>query len=151
MTLKEHIISQTEGSLAHFFETARKVPTDKLEWKPLDAGRSVLDQAQEVAYCPLWVPGIVNARGFDPEGWSSYEETRKAWTTLDACEAAAKENMEKFKESVLSFPDAELEDSPELPWGKFTYRAVLTFVEWNCNYHIGQINYIQTLYGDFSM
>lgn len=151
MTLKEHIINQSESSLRHFFATARKVPTDKLEWKPLDNGRSVLSLAQEIAYCPLWIPGILDARGFNPEAWSNYEETTKSWTDLDACEAACNENIVKMKEAIMAFPDAELDDSPELPWGKFTYREVLTFAEWNSNYHIGQVNYIQTLYGDFNM
>ena len=66
MTIKEFIIADAVQSFDNFMVTARKVAADKLDWKPLDNGRSTLDQAQEVALCPTWVPGLLSARGFDP-------------------------------------------------------------------------------------
>ena len=63
MTIKEFIIADTVQSFDNFMVTARKVPAEKLDWKPLDNGRSTLDQAQEVALCPNWVPGLFATRG----------------------------------------------------------------------------------------
>ncbi len=151
MTLKDYIILETEKSMKNFFEAARKVPADKLEWKPLDNARSVLDQAQECAYCPLWVPGLLEKRGFDPEGFGAYEETRKGWKTLDECEAAANANMENFKAAVNALPEADYGVGISLPWGNYVLSEVMGFPMWNLHYHLGQVCYVQTLYGDFSM
>ncbi len=151
MTLKDYIILETEKSLKSVFEAARKVPSDKTDWKPLDNGRSVLDQLQECAFCPLWVPGLLEKRAFDPSGFATYEETRKGWTTIDACEAAATTNMEAFKKAVNELPEADYGVEVNLPWGNYTLAEVMGFPMWNLHYHAGQINYVQTLYGDFSM
>ena len=136
------MILETEKSLNHFFENARKVPADKVEWKPLDNGRSTLDQAQECAYCPLWVPGLLEKRGFDPSIFEGYEETRSGWKTLDECEAAAKANFEKYKAAVIAFPEAEFETKVDLPWGNYTLAEVMGFPFWNLHYHLGQVGYI---------
>lgn len=151
MTLKDYMLLETEKALKHFFENARKVPVDKTDWKPLDNGRSTLDQAQEVAFCPLWVPGLLEKRAFDPSGFATYEETRKGWKTLDECEAAANANMEQFRAAVNALPEADYDIKIDLPWGNYTLAEVMGFPMWNMHYHLGQVGYIQTLYGDFSM
>jgi len=151
MTLKEYVVLETEKSLKNIFEAARKVPAEKVDWKPLDNGRSTLDQIQEVAYCPLWVPGLLEKRAFDPAGFEAYEETRKGWTTLDECETAANANMETFKAAVAALPESDFDIKIDLPWGNYTLAEVMGFPMWNMHYHLGQVCYVQTLYGDFSM
>jgi hypothetical protein len=151
MNVIDFIIQDTERNLANFFYTCRQVPADKLEWRPLDAGRSTLDQAQEVALCPMWVPGLLSARGFDPSIFGGFEEGKAQLPDLDACEAAANENMKKLIEAVKAFPEAEYQTEVEFPWGKYTFLQTMTFAGWNANYHMGQVSYIQTLYGDQSM
>lgn len=54
MNCQECIITQTRASYDDLFRTARAVPRHKLEWQPLDAGRSVLSQVQECATVPAW-------------------------------------------------------------------------------------------------
>ncbi len=151
MNVIDFIIQDTRRGFAHFWETCKKVPADKLDWKPLDSGRSTLDQAQEVALCPLWVPGLLAARGFDPASFDGFEEAKAKMPTLEACEAAAQANLDKFEEACRAFPEAEFGTVVELPWGKYTLLEVMTFAGWNATYHMGQVSYIQTLYGDFSM
>jgi hypothetical protein len=151
MTIKEFIIADTVRSFDNLMATARKVPADKLDWKPLDAGRSTLNLAAECAVCPTWVPGLLGARGFDPALFSTFEESVNALKTLDECEATGKANLEKLKDAINAFPDEDMDTQVELPWGKYSLREVMTFAGWNCTYHMGQISYIQTLYGDMSM
>lgn len=151
MTIKEYIIADAAKSFAHFMENARKVPADKLEWKPLDNGRSVLDQAQECALCPLWVPGLLEKRGFDPAGFESFEASKAALTSLDACEEAGKANLATMAAAIQAFPDSDMDVEIDLPWGHYTLTEVMGFPAWNLHYHLGQVGYIQTLYGDFSM
>ena len=151
MTIKEYIIADAMKSFDNFMVGARKVPAEKLAWKPLDNGRSVLDQAQECALCPLWVPGLLEKRGFDPSGFEAFEAAKGQLTTLDACEAAGKANLSTMTDAINAFPDADMDVKIDLPWGNYTLCEIMGFPAWNLKYHFGQVNYIQTLYGDFSM
>jgi hypothetical protein len=94
MTIKEYIIADAERSFSNLLVGARKVPADKLAWKPMDNGRSTLDLVQECAMCPLWVPGLLEKRGFDPSGFEGLEAAKAAMPTLDACEEVGKANLE---------------------------------------------------------
>jgi len=155
MRFQDQAIRMTEFAMQELFKTARAVPADKLAWKPLDQGRSVLDQLQESAQSPLFF-GQMLKPDWNPEsaqeGGEQGAEERKGWTTIDACEQAAKRNCEAFYEAIRQIPDSDLEREVPTPWGMTPNVAeVALFQHWNATYHYGQINYIQTLYGDFEM
>lgn len=151
MTIKEYIIKDAVKSFENLMEGARKVPADKLDWKPLDNGRSVLNQVQECALCPLWVPGLLEKRAFDPSGFADFETAKGELSTLELCEAAGKANLETMKDAINALPESEMGVEIDLPWGRYTLTEVMGFPAWNMHYHFGQVNYVQTLYGDFSM
>ena len=71
--------------------------------------------------------------------------------TLEACEEAGKANLEAMKAAIIAFPESDMDVRIDLPWGNYSLTEVMGFPAWNMIYHFGQINYIQTLYGDFSM
>ena len=51
-------------------------------------------------------------------------------------------------------PDADLDKKRWLPYDggrDFTMPEMMDYPRWNFNYHLGQIAYIQTLYGDKEM
>ena len=58
MTIKEYIIADAVQSFDNFMVTARKVPADKLDWKPLDNGRSTLDDIGAAALGDLDGGGV---------------------------------------------------------------------------------------------
>jgi uncharacterized damage-inducible protein DinB len=96
---------------------------------------------------------LLSARAFDPSLFGGFEEAKAKMTTLDECEATGRANLEAQKTAVNALPDADMDVVIDLPWGKgkYTLREVMCFAAWNCTYHMGQVSYIQTLYGDFSM
>ncbi len=156
MKAADFLIDETQRATEAFFDAARKVPADKLDWKPLDNGRSVLDQAREIAQSPKWGVAVVSAGKFewDDEKMKAAQAERDQWKTLDDCEAACKQNSEKLYELIRSTPDNQLSETIYIPFGKdHNWRVIdiLHLQAWNLHYHTGQINYIQTLYGDTSM
>jgi hypothetical protein len=52
---KQLIITLIQAGLADLERTVRAVPDDKLSWKPLDNGRTVLDLLGETAQTPVLV------------------------------------------------------------------------------------------------
>lgn len=157
MTAQELIATNNSANTKSLFRAARKVPAEKLEWRPLDNGRSVLDICQECALSATWpVTLFASDKPFQltPEIMEQFKTAKAALKTLDECEAAAEANVAKLNELVLSFPDEKMGESipmPMFPGGQMPVTEALQLYNWNVSYHTGQVNYIQTLYGDASM
>jgi hypothetical protein len=150
MTIVDYVILTTREAVEGFFEACERVPEDKRNWQPLDCGRSVISQAQEVALCPGWPKALIDKMGFDPTEWDPSKEPVNQMTRLEEIKAVAMENLEKFEAHMRAMPESKYAETMELPWGKkkYTVFETFSFPMWNANYHGGQVNYIQTLYGD---
>jgi uncharacterized damage-inducible protein DinB len=156
MKFQDYIIDSIQSAFNESFKAARAVPEDKLNWKPLDQGRSVLDQVQELAQCPSYVITLVTGgKQETADGdWEKMVQERQTWTTIDACEAVAKERLSTLFEAIRATSDERLKETTWLPYDggrDFTVAEMMEYPRWNANYHTGQINYIQTLYGDRDM
>ena len=157
MRFQDYAIQITQRAVEDLFVAARRVPADKVQWKPLDAGRSTLDIVQECAQTPLIAIPILETRQMPPfshEILKAAQERRAQWTTLDECERICGENSLKLYEAINEFPDDDLVHTIILPFGGGLVRSMADISllhYWNTIYHYGQINYIQTLLGDFNM
>ena len=157
MTAQELIAYNNTSNTSSLFKAAHKVPADKLEWRPDDAGRSVLDVCQECALSPTWPISVLSSdKPFEmtPEIMQKYKETKAAMKTLEVCEKMAEANVAKLNDLVLAYPDEKMNDTipmPMWPGGQMPVTELLQLHNWNVSYHTGQVNYIQTLYGDSSM
>ena len=157
MRLQDYMIGVTREAAKSAFKSARAVPADKLEWSPLDNGRSVLNQCRELAMCPEWAVSIINNEK-QPE-WSAeviaeMEKMQAAWKTVDDCERECNTRLEKLFELYRNMPDERLEEKKWLPYDggrDFTMPEMMDYPRWNFTYHLGQIAYVQTLYGDKEM
>lgn len=152
---KQLIITLIENGLQDLERTTQAVPDDKWNWKPLDNGRTVLDLLGEAAQTPLLVVHLLQS----PETFNPYElfpklmQERDGWSREETFEKL-RANTQAALEAIRALPDKELEKPFTLPigaasdmtlplaaWVLIAYR---TFVS-----RFAQINYIQTLYGDF--
>lgn len=159
MRLQDYIIDTTRMAQEEAFRYAKSVPEDKLDWKPEGAGRSVMDMVKELAQCPDWAFGLVQTGQMD---WSDEAQAASAaetegWKTVADCEAACLEKLDKLYGLYRDLPDAKFDESMNLPFGpggsmkEFSMAEIMEYPRWNFNYHLGQIGYIQTLYGDRDM
>jgi hypothetical protein len=157
MRYQDLIQEETKAAFNEFFKYARAVPADKVEWAPLDNGRSVLAQARECAKCPDWAVAILTTDGppgMDADAWAAQQAEMNTWSTLDQCEEEARKRLAKLLEVFAGLPDEKLSEKKWLPFDggrEFTYQEMTTYPRWNANYHTGQVAYIQTLYGDKEM
>ena len=130
------------------------MPADKLDWNPLELGRSVLDQLRECADAPRLYRAILEARAVPDLGPTFFDEAQKrrqAWGDLDACARACEANSDALYAAIAAYPDADLDRTVTLPARKLTLSmAELMLSHHNhLNYHRGQVSYVQTLYGVF--
>lgn len=157
MRYQDQAIRMTKNATAAIFSAARAMPKDKLNWAVMDEGRTTLDLLQECAQSPMWFGGILAARAmpeFDEAAMAEGDKQRKQWKTIEACEKACNELSKSLYKAIKEFPDGELEKEIDLPFGdgfRASFADICMYQYWNLTYHWGQINYIQTLYGDKEM
>ena len=157
MNIQDHVIATTGAAALEVFRYALIVPADKVDWKPLDNGRSVIDIARELAKTPDWAGETIAGEGspeWTEEAFAAQKAEMATWTTVEQCQAECLARLEKFYEVVRSLGDEDLAKTKWLPYDggrDFTFAEMLDYPRWNFNYHLGQIAYIQTLYGDRDM
>jgi hypothetical protein len=151
---KQIIISMLELGRAELERTAKAVPEDKLNWRPLDNGRPVLDLLGSAAQGPGIVVGILNGTlKFGPELMQQLKTERDGWTREEALRQL-EENTKTLIAEVESRTEEQLNELVTLPFnggttlplGAALLRGYRFFMS-----RTAQINYIQTLYGDFEM
>lgn len=136
MTTIDLIVSLTRQAHVGLFHQARKVPADKLEWRPLETGRSVLDIAAECALSPTWGSEVVEMGGFEmtEEVMAEFNAAKADLTALDACEKMAEENLAKFEAFARALPAERLDEIMEMPFGRtkqWPVADVLLIHQWN--------------------
>ena len=152
MRYQDAMIQLTEDMMASVFRSARAMPEDKLTWKPMETGRSVLDQLQECAHVNYIFRKVLETRqppNLKQEDIEQGIEERSKWTTIDECEKHAKENSEMLFDVIRSISDEDVLST--IDFGPDQQIKLMTAMSWhyqNLTYHHGQISYIQTLYGD---
>lgn len=154
MKYQEYIKGSVRQQVKDFFVAVNKVQADKLEWRPLDLGRSALSQAQEIAMCFTWSTDMLQGKvDFSEEAMAADQAVMAQWTTVAECEKQASERQAVWEALVTDYPDEKLKETIWLPYDggrDFTMSEIMEYVKWNAAYHEGQVNYIQTLYGDNS-
>ncbi|MBI1730471.1 hypothetical protein HY229_06250 [Candidatus Acetothermia bacterium] len=157
MRYQDQAIRMTTKAVDDLFRFAKGTTKDKVAWKPLDQGRSVLEQLQECAQAPSWFTAMLQMKKmpeFPPDMAEKAKKDREQWKTIEACEKACKDTSTKLYEVIKNFPDKDMEISIHLPFGKgfdASMGDIIMFHYWNVVYHQGQVNFIQTLYGDKEM
>lgn len=150
---KELIISLIESGRDQLLRTAAAVPDDKLNWKPLDNGRTVLDLLGDAAQTPQMMTRMLTEPGFAPsrELFGQMAQERASWTRDESVEHlkantdAAIAAIGNLSEEELAKPlTLQMGGGMTMPIGGWIMMIYRTFVS-----RMAQINYIQTLYGDF--
>lgn len=157
MTTKDFIIKEIERSMNDLFRSARAMSNEQLNLKVGESCRSALELLQECAQSLKWPSGLLaggGASSFTPEAFQKAMEERASWKTAADCEQAARENWKETIEFIRGYDEADLDREIDLPFApdlRLSVAAILASPAWNMNYHLGQINFIQTTYGDMAM
>ena len=125
----------------------------KVAWQPEGSGRTVLSIIQECAIITGFSAHTLTHLAM-PEGFhGEYGRLLGEYDTLEKAVAALKANSELLANAQLSFDAENLEKTIVMPWAAnpLTFAELMFGNYWNSVYHIGQICYIQTLYGDKEM
>ena len=133
--------------------TVQAMPPDKQTWQPEETSRSALDQIVECGAINFWFARILGERAIPPLDMERYNQIRAENDTIEKALALLQAGTDALISAIEAFPPEHLEDTVLMPWdtAPTTLAEVLLAPYWNMTYHLGQINYIQTLYGDKEM
>jgi hypothetical protein len=129
------------------------MPADKQTWRPLDEGRSALDQVAECAVINQWATSLFVDRVMPELDNEAYANACAALDTVDKAVAALRDSTAALASAIDSVPDDALGIQVQFPWDDrpCSLAEAMLMAYWNLTYHIGQVNYVQTLYGDKEM
>jgi len=149
----ETLINSTLWAAEALVNTVRRMPADKVEWSPLDQGRTALNQLQECAIAPDLYLGYLDPTYVrQANSYAEAADLQSQWKTVDQCVTVLNENTAKLVEAIRNLPVDRLSEMHTMPWGEqMSVAGIAGLHYWNLTYHLGQINYIQTLYGDKAM
>ncbi len=146
MRVQDYIANQTERiaeSLCQFLDST--LP-DRLNWSPpSDAGetRSALQQVGECVSVNHTYTKLI--RG---EVVASPDFPEVAFANLEDAKNQLKGSAHELANALRSMNDADLERVYSHPRAKMLGANLILMPLRNMTYHAGQINFIQTLYGD---
>jgi hypothetical protein len=155
MRYQDQLIQDTKAAIDALFKAAHAMPADKLIWKVSDKGRTALSQCAECAQMIPMTIGMLETKTMPPMDENAMEQMgaqSAAWTLAD-CERICREESEKLYVVLRNYSDEDLAKPIDLPFGDKDWRMtdVASYPLWNITYHLGQISFIQTLYGDNEM
>lgn len=129
------------------WRNVKAMPEDKLTWKAAETSRTARELIEELVYVMPY--NITVAKTLqEPKGEM---DTSLGDKSLAELEKQHRAYIKEFIAAVREFPEEKLHEKMTLPWGEMFYLDILSYPYWNLMYHIGQIAYIQTLYGDKEM
>jgi len=150
-TLQQHAALVAREAGLEFFRYALAVQPDRLEWHPEGgSGQSVLEMSREIALTPLWALSAMGSL----TGEHNWHQMKAEWKSVADCQEAFLVHLMQWEASVLAMPDEKLEETKWLPFNggrDHTFLELLEYPRWDATYHLGQVAYIQTLYGDKEM
>jgi len=148
MTVPQIAASRTQRAVTDLIAAAQSTQPDKVTWVPLGEARTILDQLTECAIANLKWRNILQTRQYANVSEEAWEHTVAACTTLPDTLARLEQSGAELVAAILAVAEEETADEIPTPWGPYSLADCCLHAYWNMVYHEGQINYVQTLYGD---
>lgn len=155
----EFVIGEIEKAREEVFRYAEAVPAERLDWQPIgeggEKGQSILALCRELAMTPDWAYSVLtDAPRPSEEERAAMIADMESWSSPEECERVCSAKLVRLFELYREFTDEDLQRTKWLPYNggrDHTFLELLDYPRWNMTYHLGQIAYIQILYGDREM
>lgn len=133
------------------WRSVHAMPKEKLDWKTAETARTARDVIEEIVMTTGYSAELISSQRMPEMGSVESKAGKSDKKDMAELEKDHRANIKKYLEAVKNFPVEDLLKTLDLPWGKMTFLQCIAYPYWNMIYHWGQINYIQTMYGDKEM
>jgi len=150
MKLQQLESQRVQGVLDVCCQTASHVPQDKSEWKPQPQTKSAKEILEHLAASNHGVAAILRGEG----GAVKMEKSQRKDISLntDSYEEALdalRQSGQALCQSMATLSDDQLTQTRQMPWGEeWKVSRLLPLAASHIAYHMGQLGYLQTMWGD---
>ena len=151
MEVSQQTLARMTRTSAEALSRAALELGDKISWRPLDRGRSALDQIVECGGFAGIGAHLFETGALPPMNPEAMEQMRRQYDTPEKALALLRDGAERFAQRIETATPDQLQQRVTLPFGggmEKSLAEVALMNYWNTVYHEGQVNYIQTLVGD---
>ncbi|MCS6936691.1 MAG: DinB family protein [Candidatus Bipolaricaulota bacterium] len=140
MDLRETEIKRIEKISELLLKAARAVPKEKEHWKPMPTGKSAHEILVHLGMANYFFAALL--KGTPPAQRSDPKTYHEAITLFEQSKA-------ELVQTIRSVDPARFDEKRTMPWGEErSIKDLITSPMPHMAYHWGQINYLQTLWGD---
>lgn len=127
-------------------------PDDKLNWSPSPTSRTPIQQIAHSAMAVSGIKGMFNGEPipFDniAEVDAGWRQAEKQFKTREEVTSLLNKNCDEYCTWLDSMPASKLNSTFTAPFGEFPMSEAITWPADHLRNHAGQMEYIQTIYGD---
>jgi uncharacterized damage-inducible protein DinB len=154
MTVMEYVAQQTvrmAEALAHFVQTTNQ---DRLGWQPAAENgsetRSALDQVNECIHTNRLVAAVLRGEEISTANLQGSAPTTRPAEPADVNELLKQllASAEELAAAIRGISEEDMDRIYNHPRAQMRGQNMILICYRNMAYHAGQINFIQTLYGD---
>jgi len=150
MRIQEAAAIATQKSVKVLHYTIGRTPDERLSWKPCGTARSALEVAAECALVTgIWAEILETGTCPPHEVYFQIFSRIDAISTREQVVLTLEEETSRLVSVLRGISDERLEENLTVFWGESG--PILYWLHWvaiHNSYHLGQISYIQRLYGD---
>lgn len=144
-------LTDMKGRLERAFANT---PDDRLKWSPSPTARTPLGQVAHCANSLGFIATMLEGTPYDApttaDADRNFLELEKAVDTREKATELLNRNFERYIELLQNTTDQDLDKMLALPFGmgEAPFRFVMSAGYDHTLCHLGQLEYIQTIYGD---
>ncbi|MBL8059852.1 MAG: DinB family protein [Chthonomonas sp.] len=157
MDLVEQAKREAISGMELFLRNFSHVPEDKLHWTPVPTAKSALRVAAHAALYAGRFAAMIRARAVPQpeslENWLAEQNAEEiAITTREEMEAAFRKGTAEVLEALDALAPNEVEMSLDSGQGwSMPMTQLMALPGWHATLHLGQIDYLQTCWGDLEI
>ena len=130
----------------------KTTPDDKINWSPSPTARTPIECVAHAAMSIEGMQGMFTGKPFPFSGVDELDQFSRQkeseFKTREKAIGLLEENSKGYLDWLDTLTPEQLQSTLDLPFGSFPYAAAITFAADHLRCHAGQIEYIQTIYGD---
>jgi hypothetical protein len=128
---------------------ARAVPEERRFWCPAAIARHTVEILAHCAASNTFLAAVIGEHALPYRTQEEEDAAIEACTNLDLAEMFLNRSVTAVCDAIATVSESRLSQQIAMPWGeRMTVALSLLSPSQHMRYHEGQINYIQTLYGD---
>ena len=147
---KAHLSASLKDAGYQLARDLRALPDEKVGVSPMGAGRTPMSIAVECISFNDWA--LRRMAGEEVEMHADFEAFKLQYDTAEKAASGLEESTDNLIAALEALDDEGLGRKAPPPWDpNVTAYAMFHVAASHMTYHDGQLNYVQTLYGDESM